>query len=84
MEMNATVSVGDAAVGSARTTFSGPWIELGSSTTPASPAAGFARMFLDSTTGELSVRKPSGTVISLESGGGGVWNHPAGGCKDCR
>jgi len=69
-EFNTTLSVGDAAVGAARTILSGPWLEMTATSTPANPIAGAARMFLDSATGELSVRKSSGAIVSLESGAG--------------
>lgn len=71
VDVNATFSVGDPAVSSLRTTLSGPWIDLPATANPAGPAAGAARLFLDSASGELSVRKSSGTVVSLESGGSG-------------
>lgn len=69
-EFNISLSVGDASVGAARTVLSGPWLEMTEASTPANPAAGSARMFLDSATGELSVRKSSGAIVSLESGAG--------------
>ena len=46
----------------------GTYLEVKDRTAPATPAAGRLRLYLDSTTGELSVRKPNGTVISLEAG----------------
>jgi hypothetical protein len=46
----------------------GTYLEVEDRTAPATPAAGRLRLFLDSTTGELSVRKANGTVISLEAG----------------
>jgi hypothetical protein len=47
----------------------GTYLEVKDRTAPATPAAGRLRLFLDSTTGELSIRKANGTVISLEAGG---------------
>lgn len=38
---------------------------------PANPGAGVRRIFMDTATGELSVRTSAGTTVSLESGGGG-------------
>jgi len=38
---------------------------------PANPAAGTRRLFVDSGTGELSVKTSAGATVSLESGGGG-------------
>ncbi|MBI1353512.1 MAG: hypothetical protein GC160_04140 [Acidobacteria bacterium] len=80
MEINATLSIGDAAVGAARTTFTGPSISLGATTTPSTPASGSAKLFLDSGTGEISVRKSSGVIISLEATGtGGAGGGGSGG-----
>ena len=39
--------------------------------TPANPASGTRRIFLDQSTGELSVRTPGGTTVSLEAGAAG-------------
>jgi hypothetical protein len=44
------------------------YVEVEERSPPAAPATGRLRLFLDSSTGELSVRKDSGTVISLEAG----------------
>lgn len=38
---------------------------------PAAPAAGTRRIYLDSTSGKLSVRTSGGTTVSLEESGGG-------------
>ena len=38
---------------------------------PANPSAGTRRLFVDSGSGELSVRTSGGVTVSLESGGGG-------------
>ena len=46
----------------------GTYLEVADRTAPATPAAGRLRLFLDSSTGELSVRKANGTVFSLETG----------------
>lgn len=37
---------------------------------PADPSAGYIKLFLNTATGELSVRKSGGTTVSLESSGG--------------
>ena len=71
VEVNTSLNVGDPALGTARTVLSGPSIELSAVTTPTTPATSKARVFLDSSTGEISVRKPSGVIISLEQAGGG-------------
>ena len=39
--------------------------------TPANPSAGTRRLFVDSGTGEISVRTSGGATVSLEGGGGG-------------
>ena len=44
------------------------YVEVEERAAPAAPATGRLRLFLDSSTGELSVRKDSGAVISLEAG----------------
>jgi hypothetical protein len=46
----------------------GTYLEVKDRTAPATPAAGRLRLFLDSSTGELSIRKANGTVLSLETG----------------
>jgi hypothetical protein len=46
----------------------GTYLEVKDRTAPTTPAAGRLRLFLDSATGELSIRKANGTVISLEAG----------------
>jgi len=46
----------------------GTYLEVKDRTAPATPAAGRLRLFLDSSTGELSIRKANGTVVSLETG----------------
>jgi hypothetical protein len=45
----------------------GTYLEIKDRAAPGAPAAGRLRLFLDSATGELSVRKANGTVISLEA-----------------
>jgi hypothetical protein len=47
------------------------FMEFGDITAPSNPAAGVIRLFNNSATGELSVRKSGGTTVSLETGGGG-------------
>lgn len=47
------------------------FLEFGDISVPSNPAAGNVRLFMDSATGELSVRKTAGTTVSLETGGGG-------------
>ena len=64
------MEVSDASVGAGRTTITGDYVEMEESPAPATPGAGSARLYLDSTSGELSVRKSSGTTVSLEQGGG--------------
>ena len=44
------------------------YLDIGDIAAPANPSAGVRRIFLDSGTGELSVRTSSGTTVSLESG----------------
>lgn len=48
-----------------------PYLDFDDTTTPANPAAGIRRMFVDSVTGEVSVRTSAGTTVSLEAQGGG-------------
>lgn len=48
------------------------WIDINDIATPANPALGTRRLFVDNGTGELSVRTNGGTTVSLESGGGGA------------
>lgn len=50
-------------------------MQVSETTAPADPAAGAIRIFLDQTTGELSVRKSNSSTVSLEGGGGGTSHH---------
>lgn len=45
--------------------------DLDNLATPANPGAGTRRLFVDSGTGEISVRTSGGATVSLEGGGGG-------------
>jgi hypothetical protein len=45
--------------------------DLDNLATPANPTAGTRRLFVDSGTGEISVRTSGGATVSLEGGGGG-------------
>ncbi len=49
----------------------GTYMQLAESSAPATPGAAQARLFLDAASGELMVRKSSGSSISLEGSGGG-------------
>ena len=46
-------------------------IDLAEQPTPSNPPAGKRRIFIDSATGQLSVRTPAGATVSLEAGGDG-------------
>lgn len=45
------------------------FVEITQIAAPGNPAAGKVRLFLNTATGELSVRKSGGTTVSLEGGG---------------
>lgn len=47
------------------------YMDFGDITVPANPSAGTRRLFLNSVTGELSVRTSAGTTVSLETAAGG-------------
>jgi hypothetical protein len=47
------------------------YLDIGDISTPSNPSAGKRRMFVDTATGQLSVRTPAGTTITLEGGTGG-------------
>ena len=47
------------------------FVDIDNLATPADPAAGTRRLFVDSVTGEVSVRTSTGITVSLEAGGGG-------------
>lgn len=47
------------------------YLDIGDIAVPSNPASGTVRIFFDTATSELSVRKSGGTTVSLESGGGG-------------
>jgi len=57
--------------------------DFGEIAVPANPAINVRRLFVDSATGELSVRTNAGATVSLEAGGGEVFtwsaNHDANG-----
>lgn len=46
------------------------WEDIANIATPSNPAAGTRRMFVDTGTGQLSVRTSAGSTVSLESAGG--------------
>jgi len=48
------------------------FVDMNDLATPANPSAGTRRMFVDSGTGELSVRLSGGTTVSLEGAGAGA------------
>ncbi len=64
------LEVSDAAVGSGKATLTGDYLEVAAVPEPATPATDKARIYLDSATNELRIRKASGASISLEQGGG--------------
>jgi len=45
-------------------------MDIAERTVPGNPSAGIVRLFNNSVTGQLSVRKSGGTTVSLEGGGG--------------
>lgn len=47
------------------------YLDIGDIVTPSNPSAGIRRMFVDTATGELSVRTAAGTTVTLEGVGGG-------------
>ncbi len=69
------MEINDASIGSGRMTLTGDYVELASTAAATTPPADTARVFLDSSSGEVSVRKSSGATVSLEQGGGGVSVH---------
>jgi hypothetical protein len=70
IETAVSVKVADAAVGSGLLGLTGNYVELQGVAAPSNPASGFGRIFLNSSNGEVSVKKSSGSVVSLEQGGG--------------
>jgi hypothetical protein len=50
---------------------SGEFVELAEETEPTTPNSGRTRLFLDEATGDVSVKRSNGTVVSLEQGGAG-------------
>lgn len=71
IETTVSLKVTDASVGSGALGLTGNYIELQSAAAPSNPASGFGRLFLNSSNGQVSVKKSSGTVVSLEGGGSG-------------
>ena len=49
----------------------GGYIDFKEATAPPPPASNRVRLFVDSATGEIMVKKDNGSVVSLESGSGG-------------
>jgi hypothetical protein len=71
IETTVSLDVTDATVGSGTLGLTGDYLELQGVAAPSNPAPGYGRFFLSSATGEVSVRKSSGAILSLEQGGGG-------------
>jgi hypothetical protein len=65
------MKVADTAVGSGALGLTGNYVELQGVASPSNPTSGFGRLFLNSANGEVSVKKPSGSIVSLEGGEGG-------------
>jgi len=64
------LEVSDAAVGSGTIKLLGDYAELEAAPAPSNPPATGARLFLDTSSGEVSVRKASGAIVSLEQDAG--------------
>ena len=71
IETTVPFKVRDASVGSGTLAMTGDYVDFSAVAAPAPPAAGAGRVFLSSATGELSIEKSDGSVLSLEGGGGG-------------
>ncbi len=71
IETTVALDVTDSSVGSGRLGITGDYVELQTVMTPTTPAMGFGRLFFDSSNGELSIKKSSGSTVSLEQGGFG-------------
>ncbi len=51
------------------------YLDIDDIAVPANPGASIRRLFVNTATGELSVRTSAGATVSLEAGGGGVAAH---------
>jgi len=71
IETTVRLDVTDSSVGSGKLGITGDYVELQTVMTPSTPAPGFGRLFFDSSNGELSIKKSSGSTVSLEQGGVG-------------
>lgn len=69
IETTTSLKVADAGIGIGTLGLSGDYIELQSVSAPSTPASSFGRLFLNSANGEVSVKKSTGTIVSLEQGG---------------
>ena len=66
MLANVSLELSDSSIGSGRLTLTGDWVEVNEAAAPPDPSAGFGRIYLDSLSGEVSVKKDNGAVVSLE------------------
>ncbi|MDA1236879.1 MAG: hypothetical protein O3A53_19025, partial [Acidobacteria bacterium] len=69
IETTVSMKVADAGVGSGALGLTGNYVELQGVSAPSNPTSGFGRVFLNSTSGEVSIKKSSGSIVSLEGGG---------------
>jgi hypothetical protein len=70
IETSVPFKVRDATAGSGTLAMTGNYVDYNAVAAPSPPTAGFGRVFLNSTNGQLSITKSDGTVVSLEGGGG--------------
>jgi len=66
IQANASIKVEDGGVGTGTLTVTGDYIQTPQVFAPPNPASGFGRIFIDASTGELSVKKSTGQIVSLE------------------
>lgn len=66
MLANVSLQLVDPSIGSGTLRLTGDYVEVDEVVPPGSPGAGSGRIYLDSLTGELSVKKDDGSVVSLE------------------
>ncbi len=66
MLANVGLELSDLSIGDGTVTLTGDYVEFEGVVAPPDPGVGLGRVYLDSSSGELSVKKDNGSVVSLE------------------
>lgn len=79
MGITTGVDITDAAAGAGTLTATGNYLDFSAVPEPGTPGFSIGRVFFNSNTGQLSIKKDNGAVVSLEGDGGGGTSGAAGG-----